>query len=62
VHAVTIEVVVVDFVSAQHETMQTHVVDKHFLELDTLLSHILVIDYLVWCFRVPRGIQLCFDD
>ncbi len=56
VDASAVEVVVVDLVAGEHETVQAEIVNKHFLQFDALLSHVLVVDHLVWHFCIAASI------
>jgi len=55
-HTSAVEIVVVDLVASQHEAVEAQVVNKHFLQLNTLLTHVLVIDNLVGHFSVAASI------
>ena len=55
-HTSAVEMVVVDLMASQHETVETQVVNKHFFKLNALLTHVLVIDNLVRHFSVAASI------
>lgn len=48
---VRVEVVVKDFVTRKHKTVQALLVHKQFLEFYTLVAHALVIWRSIRCFR-----------
>jgi len=58
VYAFTVEVVIVDLVTREHEAVKPQVVNKHFFKFDALLSHVLIIYDLVGRLSVATNIEL----
>jgi hypothetical protein len=60
-HNIRVEVVVEDLVTGQHKAMESLLINKHLLELYSLVAHTCIVRHAIWGLGDTTGFDLGLD-